>query len=186
MHTELESLLSSLSKETDPFELSYKLKKLKHYWDYPIGKIAKILKKHPSFVSSLINVALLPDTIKDGYYSGQISLSHLLIIARLKNAQDIREAYEEVLKNSLSISQTQNIIRRYLYSVDDQGDKVDVDSNLQSEKFLRDALDAKVRIYQSRVTAKITIEVKGSVSDTKKFIDKFVGNFSKEKVSSIE
>ena len=163
MHVTLQNLLEVVAKERDFFKLASVIKVLRDDWEYPLSKISKIINKHPSYVSSLIRVNNLPEIVKDSFYSKQITESHLLVLSRLNDRDDISEAFKEILKNSLSLSQTQVLIRKYLYSVDEDGEPPDVDSLYKMEKMLQDKLSAKVKINQSRVTGKITIERKGPV-----------------------
>ena len=169
MHVTLQNLLEVVAKERDFFKLASVIKVLRDDWEYPLSKISKIINKHPSYVSSLIRVNNLPEIVKDSFYSKQITESHLLVLSRLNDRDDISEAFKEILKNSLSLSQTQVLIRKYLYSVDEDGEPPDVDSLYKMEKMLQDKLSAKVKINQSRVTGKITIERKGPVKDVYAF-----------------
>jgi ParB-like chromosome segregation protein Spo0J len=170
MHIDLQNLIESAKKEKDPFTLAGIFLKLRDQWEYPLSKLATEIGKHPSYVSSLIRVNLLPEIVKDGYYAKQISESHLIVLSRLNHPQDMREAYEEVLKNNLSLAKTQILVRKYLYGIYDDGTAPDLNKSYKFAKDLQRIYEAKVNILQSRATAKIVLEKKGNVAETSQFI----------------
>lgn len=171
MHIELQNLIDKATSENDFFKLAKIIKELRDRWEFPLSQLARKINKHPSYISSIVRVNLLPEIVKDGYYAKQISESHLLVLARLNNPEDMREAYEEILKNNLSLEKTHMLIRKFLYNVEDVGDKPNIDKLNSISKKLQVALGAKVQIYQSRVTGKIVIEQRGDVAQTTKMIE---------------
>lgn len=170
MHVTLKNLLEVVAKERDFFKLATQIKVLRDDWEYPLSKISQLINKHPSYVSSLVRINSLPEIVKDSFYAKQITESHLLVLSRLNNKEDMIEAFKEILKKSLSLSQTQMLIRKYLYSIDEDGEVPNVASLYKMEKGLQDNLNAKVKIVQSRVTGKITIERKGTVKEVHAFL----------------
>jgi len=142
--------------------------------EVPLKKIAEILKKHPSYVSHMIRLLRIPQLAADGYYSGQISTTHLMILSRLQTETQMKEAYEEILKKDLTAPQTEMLIRQLKFDVASDDHLISPKELAKISNTLQEKHEARVRIYQSRVRGKIIIEKRGKTQDTAQFIKKLV------------
>lgn len=120
-----------------------------------------------SYLCHILRLNKLNDLIIDGYYSQMISISHLFIISRLHNEADMVSAYERVLSGSFTVAQTEELIREMLYKTKTAGEHMDK----QEVEHLRSRIvgqyeNATVKVVQTRVKSKCTIELKGSLAET--------------------
>lgn len=170
MNTQAQYLLNELSKQTDIFEISRTILTLRREHEIPLKEIAKYIGKHQTYVSHVMRVQKLPAIVVDGYYAGQISATHLVILSRLDNQEDMVEAYRTILRDELTVQGVELLVRQFKYGISD-------DTKTMSPKELgiladrlNDLYSAKVRIVQSKVRAKISIEKRGSPEATAVFI----------------
>lgn len=170
-----EELLDDLRTQQDVFNKSRLAQTLVVEKEISLKEIADAVGKHPSYISHLLRILKLPQLVVDGYYAGQISATHLMILSRLPKPE-IPAAYEEVLQHSMSVSQTEELVRTYKYDV--SGSTMpDVNWSKTAQK-LQKSLEAKVTIYQSRVRGKIVIEKRGNTRETELFLAEMIERLS--------
>jgi len=145
--------------------------------------LAKELEIKPSYLSHLVRVMKLPDMVIDGYWNKQLTFTHLILISRLKKQEDIIALYEEILQKGLNVSATERRIREILYLIDSTGKYTSKDRLNAIKARIESSLDnnARVSIIQTRIKAKITIEVAGNLVKTSEFIDEFSSRFRQKK-----
>jgi len=169
-----EELFELLKQEQDILRKARLIHHLRIDKEVSLKKIAEILKKHPSYVSHMIRLLRIPQLAADGYYSGQISSTHLMILSRLQTEKQMKEAYEEVLKKELTAPQTETLIRQLKFDVASDDYLISPKELAQISNTLQEKHEARVRIYQSRVRGKLVIEKRGKTKDTGQFIKKLV------------
>lgn len=171
---EINKLYDEFNNEKDHFKKSNLLHKLTKEYDLKLSEISKNIKLSPSYISHIMRLKKLPDLIIDGYYSNQISITHLYIISRLLEVNDMIQIYEKVLTNNLTTLETDDLVRQKLYGVKSEGTYLlDDDKNIIIEK-LNNILAGKIKIVQTRVKSKIIIELKGSLKETSDKIKKLI------------
>jgi len=107
----------------------------------------------------------------DGYYARNISLSHLFVVSRLKNKDEIIKLYEKLLSKPMTVLQTEEIVRENLYGTKTKGEHIQKDEIKRFENFIkRDNI--KVKIIQTRIKSKCIIEIKGNLEKTYRIIKK--------------
>jgi DNA-binding MarR family transcriptional regulator len=145
--------------------------------------LAKELEIKPSYLSHLVRVMKLPDMVIDGYWNKQLTFTHLILISRLKKQEDIIVLYEEILQKGLNVSATERRIREILYLIDSTGKYTSKDRLNAIKSRIESSLDsdARVSIIQTRIKAKIIIEVAGNLVKTSEFIDVFANRFRQKK-----
>lgn len=167
----LEKKIEEIEKESDVFIQSRLLSQLIHDENVLIKDIASRLEKKSSYICHVLRLRRIPEILIDGYYSSQISLSHLFVLSRLKDSQKMLEAYEKILAESLSVYKTEELVREILYGVSTEGERI-----LQEEKenFIAKlkAKFKKLTVYfvQTQVKGKLTLEFKGNLSETTKVL----------------
>ena len=171
---EINKLYDEFNNEKDHFKKSKLLHKLSKEFNLKLAEIGKNINLSPSYISHIMRLIKLPDLIIDGYYSNQISITHLYIISRLLEVKDMIQIYEKVLTNNLTTLETDDLVRQKLYGVKSEGNYLlDVDKNVIIEK-LNNILAGKIKIIQTRVKSKIIIELKGSLKETSDKIKKLM------------
>lgn len=162
MGDEIKQLFEQFLQEKDVFKKAQILTILKRDKEVRIVEMAKHLNMKPSYISHILRLHKLPAMVVDGYYSKAISPTHLYVLARLQNHQQMQTAYEHVLANNLSVFDTEILVRTVLYGINSVGEYVSVDEvrvfMVQMKKI---GVDAK--IIQSRIRSKLVLEMKGDL-----------------------
>ena len=174
---EINELYYEFNNEKDHFKKSNLLHKLTKEHNLKLVEISKNINLSPSYISHIMRLKKLPELIIDGYYSNQISITHLYIISRLLEVKDMIQIYEKVLTNNLTTLETDDLVRQKLYGVKSEGTYLlDTDKSIIIEK-LNNILAGKIKIIQTRVKSKIIIELKGSLKETSDKIKKLISFF---------
>ena len=172
---ETSALLEQLKKETD-FILKAKLiKTLNKEKNLTIKKLSTELRMKPAYVCHILRLNRLPEIVVDGYYNKNISLSHLFIISRLKDEESITAAYEQILTNSLTVLQAEELVREKLHQTITSGVYLtDNEKDNLIGKISPNQDKIKVKIIQTRIKSKIVIEIIGDLEKTTKELKKLL------------
>lgn len=137
-----------------------------------IGRdIARMLNVSPAYVSNHIRLLKLPELVRDGYYSKVVTPTHLFILSRLHNEEDMRQVYEEILAKDLSTAELEDRVREKLHSIKTEGKYASSAVHKDILRFIQDIdPEATVRIVQTRIKTRIIIERKGKVLETSRFL----------------
>lgn len=175
--------INAIKLHTDPLTQAQLVVELIR--EHPIRNtdLAKELEIKPSYLSHLVRVMKLPDMVIDGYWNKQITFTHLILISRLRKPEEIVGLYEEILQKSLNVSATERRIREILYLIDSTGKYTSKDRLNSIKTRIESSLEnnARVSIVQTRIKAKIIIEVSGNLVKTSEFIDTFANRFRQKK-----
>jgi hypothetical protein len=130
-------------------------------------KVSEELSMKPSYLCHITRLNKLPEIVIDGYYSKLISVSHLFIIARLNDLEHMMVVYEKALAGNLTVLQTEEMVREYLYNIKADGNRL---SNEELEQ-LREKIKSRfksvsIKVVQTRVKAKVVLELKGNLKKT--------------------
>lgn len=98
--------------DLNPLERAQAYKRLMDEFSLGNAEIAQRVSKSPSYISNTIRLLTLPDAIKDALMSAQTSEGHARALAALEDPHLIIEAYKEVLRKSLSVRGTEELVRR--------------------------------------------------------------------------
>jgi ParB family transcriptional regulator, chromosome partitioning protein len=119
-----------------------------------VGEVAKRIGKSISYVSNSLRILDLPDSVKDGLISGDISEGHAKALTGLEDKYLINEAFKEILRKNLSVRQTEEMVRK-------MKEKSAPQINLKNEKknkfVIHEKLDSMVRDIEKKVNAKCRI-----------------------------
>ncbi len=168
-----QSLVEQLKLEADPFAKAKLIHCLISDYNWHLKDIAKILSCKPSYICHYLRLRKLPEIAIDGFYSKNISLSHLFIISRLKNKEEMTRAYEAVLTGNLTVAQTEELIREMLHHVKTEGEMLTNEEKKQFEVSL--PTEIKLKIIQTRIKSKLIFETKGSLAETTKAVRLLMG-----------
>src|SRR3989344_3156095 len=154
--SEVDQLIETIEKEGDIIQKVKLLRQRIKTQDVKVKDVAKKLGVQDSYVCHLLRLNRLPEAVVDGYYSNDISLSHLFIISRIKDSARIVEVYEKVLSDSLTVKKTEELVRDILYGVKSNGEYI---SPEEKEKFIQKMKALKknlnLKIIQTRIKSKI-------------------------------
>ena len=141
--------------------------------DISVTQIASKLGVSSAYVYRYRRFARLPDIVTDGYLSGLISTSHLMVISRLKNTDDMTQVYEMILTQNLAVHQIENIVREKIFNITPGGERVSkkVIASLEDVALWLDR-SCKMKVIQSRRGVKISFEAEGNLAKTTKIIER--------------
>ncbi|MDH7476628.1 MAG: hypothetical protein QHH09_04205 [Microgenomates group bacterium] len=175
MDSQVTNLLEQIKKETDIFNKAKLIRFLQKEKQIPLKKISEYLQIKPAYLCHILRLNQLPVMVIDGYYSNLISLSHLFVISRLKDEKKITEIYEKILKNNLTVSQTEELVREVLYGVKTTGEYLSLKERDNLIRKIKDDLEnISIKIIQTRIKSKLIIEIKGSLTKTTTALRKLV------------
>lgn len=166
MPTSVDELIDKLKKSNDFFYKAKVLIFLKKDKQISNKELSKITNIKPSYLCHILRLNRLPELVVDSYYSNLVSISHLFILSRLKEQKQMIATFEKILKNNLTVGQTEYLIREILYGVKSDG-KYFVDEEIMNKiKEINQNNNVSIKIVQSRVKSKIIIEMLGSLAKT--------------------
>lgn len=110
----LEMALVENVQRTDlnPIERAKAFQRLVSEFGLSTKTIAQRIGKSWAYISNSLRLLRLPDLLKDGLLSGQTSEGHVRALAALEEPKLIVEAYKKVLKESLAVRGTEEMVRR--------------------------------------------------------------------------
>uniref|UniRef100_A0A7C4R2M2 ParB/RepB/Spo0J family partition protein n=1 Tax=candidate division CPR3 bacterium TaxID=2268181 RepID=A0A7C4R2M2_UNCC3 len=153
-------------EELNPIERAQGLQRLIDEFSLSVTEISKRIGKSPAYVSNTIRLLALPDAIKDGLISKDITEGHARAIAGLSDMKMMVEVYKIVLAEGASVRRTEELVRKIKEKVAPTSravaEKIQSAELESLAKQLSDRLKANVKVYQSTVSAKIQILFKGS------------------------
>lgn len=176
---ELATYIQKIQDEQDFFHKAKLIRFLQKDKQIPLKRISELLHMKPAYVCHVLRLNRLPEIIVDGYYSQLVSISHLFVIARIKDPAKMVEVYEKVLSTNATVLQTEAFTREALYQVTTKGDPLKTDEKDQLSEILKHGnSNISVHILQTRIKAKITIEIRGSLESTSQTMREMVKRLS--------
>lgn len=126
------------------------------------AEIARLLGVTSAYISSMLRLPRLSETVIDGYYSGLITMSHLFVIGRLLDHSEQVDLYEEIVKHQWPTTEADEYIRKKKYGIESYPHVVDAEDVRQLKKFFA-SIDPnfKVHVHQSRIRFFIKAELSG-------------------------
>lgn len=149
-------------EELNPLEVAMGYQRLMEECNYTQGEVAERVGKNRSTVTNMMRLLQLPDFLQAALRDEKISTGHARALISVEKETDQRSILEKILKKSLSVRQTEKLVR----SLSEKEDKTDSRKQTkkespflnQIEKRLRDNLSTKVNIKQKGDGGEIRIE----------------------------
>ncbi len=138
-----------------------------------VVQVANELDMSSSYVSHLRRIKKLPEVIINGYYDKTVTLSHLFILSRLAETEEMVKLYEMILTQELSASQTERRVFELLSGKKISGKKLSRDWFSELEKDIK-AIHPTIVVStaQTRRSGEILIRFKGSLDHTSVVFEK--------------
>lgn len=182
MNTAATALIHQLIEESDYFKKAQLVDVLRRQECLSVKEIAGQIDKHPSYVSHLNRLLRLPPIVIDGYYSGQVALSHLVILSRLKDPEKMENVYTEILSKGFTSQQTEELIRMQNFDITSEPEKVPPSELHTLVEEVKEKLQGTdVKVVQTRIKGKITLELKGNSKQTTEFLRQVLLALSSQK-----
>lgn len=172
------SIVENVQREDlNPVERAQAYKRLIDEFGISVTEVAKRVGKSLPYISNTIRLLTLPDAIKDALAAGVITEGHVRPLISIGDPKLMLQAFKRILVEGISVRGAEEVARQ-LKSVEQQKephkkrDKIYLPELDEMAVKLASArgYDA-VRIDQSRVRARITLEIKGDETETKPKIE---------------
>ncbi len=179
MEQDVIEYIEQIKKETDYFGKTKLINFLIHQKHIKVKDLAAALGLKPSYLCHIMRLNKLSEIIMDGYYSKLISMSHLFVISLLKTETDIMDIYEIVLRDNLTVLQTEELVRGKLHGVSSEGEYVQENKVQGLQSKIKGNFKADTKVTQTRTKTKLLIEWKGSRGSRRQDVERFfrvIGN----------
>lgn len=171
------ALVENVQREDlNPIERAQAFMRLTEEFGLSSTEVAKRIGKSDSYVSNTLRLLALPDAIKDGLISGAISEGHARAIAGLQDVKYMVEAYKTILAENASVRRAEDLARR-MKAQTEQAPRIRIEKIHSDEldaiaKDMALALNALVKITQSKVEARVVLVMRGNLETTSKTLKK--------------
>lgn len=173
MDTEIQDIIDRIRNETDPFSKARLLYHVTKEKNIRVKDLAQLLSTSSAYLCNLMRIRLLPDIVVDGFYSKNVSLTHLLVLSRLKDVNSMVSVYEIILQNSLPVAGVEELVRAKLYGISSNGNRINQEEIKKiDEVFKKIDSDIGVSVTQTRVKATVKLVSKGNFAKTSQILKK--------------
>src|SRR3989344_613504 len=165
------ALVENVQREDlNPIERAQGFQRLMDEFGFGVTQISKRIGKSPAYVSNTLRLLTLPDAIKDGIISGDVSEGHARAIAGLGDPKLMVEAFKTILAEGSSVRKAEELSRIIKTKIN-KGPRTQVDKIFNSEmedlsEQMAKQIGGDVDITQSQVRVTIKIVLKGNVAST--------------------
>lgn len=171
------ALVENVQREDlNPIERAQGFQRLIDDYQIAVTEIAKRIGKSPAYVSNTIRLLGLPDAIKDGLISGEITEGHARAIAGLGEVKLMVEAYKKILAEGSSVRKTEDMVRRIKEEkeipVRKAAERIQTSELDKIAHDLTEKLGTTVKVTQSTVSARIQIIFRGVPEQTTEAVKK--------------
>src|SRR3990167_8904336 len=165
------ALVENVQREDlNPIERAQGFQRLIDDYNLAVTEISRRIGKSPAYVSNTLRLLTLPDAIKDGLISSDLTEGHARAIAGLGDAKLMIDAYKKILIDGSSVRKTEDMVRRIKEEKSmpvRKGEERIQSIELESyAKQLSEKLNTIVRVSQSTVSAKIQLIFRGKPEET--------------------
>lgn len=181
MIQDISSLLNQIKEDKDIFQKSRLIEYILKEKNIRIVDLAGKIGYKSSYICHLLRLKKIPDVVVDGYYSKSISSSHVYILSRLNNKQQMIELYEKILSENYTVRQTEEAVRNYLYQVKSVGKYLNEEYVEKIVKKINEKYpEVKIKIVQTRIKGKVIFEIKGSLEESSKILKQVLEKLSQD------
>jgi len=183
MQEEVLRVIDQIKKETDYFAKARLISFLVKQKQIRIKDLASSLQMKPSYLCHIMRLNKLSEVVMDGYYSKLITISHLFVLSLLKSEEDILSIYEMVLRDSLTVIQTEELVREKLHHVSSEGEYVTKEEIAKAGQEALTQYESSMKCIQTRVKTKILFEWSGSREKRRQHVQSFLRVLSKNQTN---
>jgi len=154
------ALIENIQREDlNPIEEAEAYERLLNEYKMTQEELSKSIGKNRSTIANIIRLLALCDKVKEHLINGEISSGHARALLSLDNEELQEKVCSEIIEKSLSVRETENLVKR-IQKKDTAVKKVKVeDENIQKiEDDLKKILGTKVKLFNKNKKGKIMIE----------------------------
>lgn len=165
------ALVENVQREDlNPIERAQGFQRLLEEFTLTVTEISKRIGKSPAYVSNTLRLLALPDAIKDGLISGDITEGHARAIAGLTDMKMMVDVYKQILVEGASVRRVEELVRKIKEKIEPTSKAVkDRIQSVELETLAKEIgqrLEATVKVTQSTVAATVRILLKGPPEET--------------------
>jgi ParB family chromosome partitioning protein len=175
------SIVENVQREDlNPVERAQAYKRLIDEFGISVTEVAKRVGKSLPYISNTIRLLTLPDAIKDALAAGVITEGHVRPLISIGDQKLMLQAFKRILVEGISVRGAEEVARQLKSEVQkkEPHKKRDKIYLPELEEMSKKVMEARgytgVRIDQSRVKAKILIEIKGDETETKEKLEELL------------
>ncbi len=168
------SIVENVQREDlNPIERAQAYKRLIDDFNISVTEVAKRVGKSLPYISNSIRLLTLPDAIKDALAAGVITEGHVRPLISIGDHRLMLQAFKRILVEGISVRGAEEVARKLKSEVQEKEPHKKTSKLYipeledMAKKLMEKQGYNTVRFDQSRVKARVTIEIKGDESQTK-------------------
>ncbi|KKQ96751.1 MAG: hypothetical protein A3C27_03795 [Candidatus Levybacteria bacterium RIFCSPHIGHO2_02_FULL_39_36] len=172
------SIVENVQREDlNPVERAQAYKRLIDEFGISVTEVAKRVGKSLPYISNTIRLLTLPDAIKDALAAGVITEGHVRPLISIGDPKLMLGAFKRILVEGISVRGAEEVARQLKSEVQQKEphkkrDKLYIpELEEMSKKIMETRGYSRVQVDQSRIKARIIIEVKGDETETKPLLE---------------
>jgi ParB family chromosome partitioning protein len=146
-------------KDLDPIEVALSYQRLIDEINLTQEEMSRRVGKKRSTVTNYLRLLKLDPIIQTGMRDGFISMGHGRALINIENADDQLSVYESILKQKLSVRQTEAFVR----SAKEGNESKSAPVEKQMPKFVKKSLKDFSEYFGHKVDIKISTKEKGKI-----------------------
>ena len=168
------TIIENLQREDlNPIEQAMAFDRLSREFGLTQEQMAQKTGKDRSSVSNYLRLLKMPPEVQAGLGNGKLSFGHAKVLMMLDTHDQILWSALRIVKDSLSVRQTEDLVHKLLDPPDapKKKDEKPTDPNVrEAERHLRESLGLKIRIQDKNGKGKIVIEY-ASIEDFDRVVE---------------
>ena len=146
-------------QDLNPIEEALAYQELVHRFDLTQEALSKRIGKNRSTIANFLRLLKLPDVIQQDLIDSRLTTGHARVLVSIDSPAAQREMRDLIVKKSLSVRQTEALMKKPSHLKKSKGLREEIDTYLESlAKDLQDSLATKVAIKRKGKRGKIIIE----------------------------
>jgi ParB family transcriptional regulator, chromosome partitioning protein len=142
------ALVENIQREDlNPIDIARAMKRLRIDFGYTQETIAESVKKSRPYVTNLLRLLELPDTVQNSILAGEMSEGHGRTLLSLKDEDAILEGAEKIKAEGMSVRQTEKYVKDFQKIRTEKPKPTHTtQEQKQVESILREVLGTKVKV----------------------------------------
>lgn len=168
------SIVENVQREDlNPLERAQAYKRLIDDFGISVTEVAKRVGKSLPYISNSIRLLTLPDAIKDALAAGVITEGHVRPLISIGDHKLMIQAFKKILVDGISVRGAEEVARQLKSEIQKKEphkkrDKLYLPELEEMARKLAEKKGyARVQFDQSRVRARVIVEIKGDETETK-------------------
>lgn len=154
------ALIENIQREDlNPIEEAEAYERLLNEYNMTQEELSKSIGKNRSTIANIIRLLALSKKVKESLIDGEITNGHARALLSIEDEQIQEKICKEIIKKSLNVRETENLVKRIQISNDDNKKVKSVDENIiKIEDDLKKIFGTKVKLFNKNKKGKIMIE----------------------------